>query len=304
MYLGVDGGGSKTAYCLIDADGAVVAEARTASIYYLMSDIGIVAPLLAEGIGQVCAAAGITPADITHSFFGIPCYGEVSADVPTLDALPAEILGTGRYACGNDMICGWAGSLGGRDGINVVAGTGSIAYGEHGDRRARVGGWGELYGDEGSGYWTAIRGLQAFSRMSDGRQPAGPLAEVLRRTLGLADDLDAVDIVLNRWQGDRATIAALSTAVSEAASAGDQACEAILRDGGRELAALVDATAAAIGGDGLPVSYSGGMFTSPLLLAAFRDALGDRYDLRAPLLPPDRGAAVYAARLAGHRIPL
>ncbi len=75
MFLGVDGGGTKTAYCLIDADGAVVAEARTASIYYLMSDIGIVAPLLTDGVGQVCATAGIEPADITHAFFGIPCYG-------------------------------------------------------------------------------------------------------------------------------------------------------------------------------------------------------------------------------------
>lgn len=304
MFLGVDGGGTKTAFCLIDADGTVLAEARTASIYYLMSDIGIVAPLLAEGVGRVCADAGVTPAEIGYSFFGIPCYGEVSRDVPTLDALPREILGTGRYACGNDMICGWAGSLGGLDGINIVAGTGSIAYGENGDRRARAGGWGELFGDEGSGYWTAIRGLAAFSRMSDGRAPRGPLAEILRRTLALTDDLDAVDVVLNRWQGDRARIAALSTAVGEAAEAGDEACAAILREGGRELAALVDATAAAIGGAGLPVSYSGGMFTAPLLLAAFRDALGDRYDLRAPLLPPDRGAAVYAARLAGHRLPV
>ncbi|WP_305783513.1 N-acetylglucosamine kinase [Symbioplanes lichenis] len=304
MFLGVDGGGSKTAFCLIDDAGTVVAEARTASIYYLMSSIDIVAPLLAEGVTQVCERAGIEPAGITYAFFGIPCYGEVSADVATLDALPATVLGHDRYRCGNDMICGWAGSLGGVDGINVVAGTGSISYGENGARQARAGGWGELFGDEGSGYWVAIRGLGAFSRMADGRLPRGPLADLLRRELGLTDDLDAVDVVLNRWKGDRGRIAALSPLISAAAAAGDTACAAILRDAGHELAALVDAQARALGftTGPVPVSYSGGMFTCEPLLAAFRAALDDRYDLRTPLYAPDLGAAVYAARLAGHHL--
>ncbi|MDY7088561.1 MAG: BadF/BadG/BcrA/BcrD ATPase family protein [Actinomycetota bacterium] len=306
MFLGVDGGGSKTAFCLIDENGAVVAEARTASIYYLMSGIDIVAPLLADGVAQVCAAAGIRPAEIAYAFFGVPCYGEVARDVPALDAIPGGILGHDRHRCGNDMICGWAGSLGGADGINVVAGTGSIAYGENGRRQARAGGWGEVFGDEGSGYWVAVRGLAAFSRMCDGRLPRGPLAAILRRELRLADDLGVVDIVLNRWKGDRARIAALSPLVSEAAAAGDAACAAILSDAGNELAALVDAQARALvfPAGPVPVSYSGGMFTCPPVLTAFRAALGDRYELRTPLFPPHLGAAIYAARLAGHHLHL
>ncbi|MBM2618566.1 hypothetical protein JIG36_23705 [Actinoplanes sp. LDG1-06] len=301
MYLGVDGGGTKTAFCLIDDDGAIVATARTASIYYLMSGIEIVEPLLAEGTAEVCAAASIKPEDISYAFFGIPCYGEVLPDVPKLDALPRNVLGTDRYRCGNDMICGWAGSLGAVDGINVVAGTGSIAYGENGDRKARAGGWGEIFGDEGSAHWVAIRGLNAFSKMGDGRLPRGPLVDILRTKLGLTDDLELVDVVLNRWQADRAKIAALSTAVSEAADAGDTVCAAILHDAGTELAAMVDAQARVLGfgpDQNVPVSYSGGMFTCAPLLASFRQALTGRYDLREPLLPPDHGAALYAARLS------
>ncbi|MEU8664767.1 BadF/BadG/BcrA/BcrD ATPase family protein, partial [Actinoplanes philippinensis] len=97
MFLGVDGGGTKTAYCLIDDDGVVRARALTAGIHYLTSGIGIVAPLLREGITRVCADAGITPDAITYSFLGIPCYGEDTADVAALDALPAAYLRTGRY---------------------------------------------------------------------------------------------------------------------------------------------------------------------------------------------------------------
>ncbi len=61
----------------------------------------------------------------------------------------------GDICCGNDMVCGWAGSLACADGINVVAGTGSICYGEYQGRSARCGGWGELFSDEGSAYWIA-----------------------------------------------------------------------------------------------------------------------------------------------------
>ena len=306
MYLGVDGGGTKTAFCLLGRDGSLLTQARTPSTYYLMSGIEIVEPLLRQGVTEVCRAVGVTPGEISHAFFGLPAYGEVSADVAELDALPGRVLGTGRYTCGNDMVCGWAGSLGGVDGINVVAGTGSIAYGENQGRSARAGGWGEVFGDEGSGYWVGIRGLNAFSRMADGRLPGGPLQDALRRSMGLSTDLDVVDVVLNRWHGDRGNVAALSRAVAEAADAGDTTALGILADAGRELALLVDVQADALGFDStatVPVSYSGGMFTNPHVRNSFREAVTreiGRYDLREPLLPPHLGAAVHAARLAGH----
>ena len=86
------------------------------------------------------------------------------------------MLGHDRYSCDNDMVCGWAGSLAGEDGINVISGTGSMTYGERQGVGHRVGGWGELFGDEGSAYWIAAQGLNAFTRMSDGRLPHGPAA--------------------------------------------------------------------------------------------------------------------------------
>ena len=303
MFLGVDGGGTKTAFCLMDPGGRVVAEARTASVYYLSDGLQIVEPLLRQGIGEVCEAGGVRIRDIAYAFFGLPAYGEISADVPVLDAVPARILGTRNYRCGNDMICGWAGSLGAIDGINVVAGTGSIAYGEHDGRQWRGGGWSELFGDEGSGYWVAIQGLNAFSRMVDGRLAAGPLVEEMRRALGLAADFDAIDVVVNRWHGDRGRIASLSKVVVQAADAGDVIATGVLREAGRELALLVDVGRVALGFDAaqrVPVSYSGGMFGSAPVLSSFRDALSLEYDLRAPLLEPHIGAALYAARLHGH----
>ena len=86
--------------------------------------------------------------------------------------LPRRRSCPGRYRCGNDAVCGWAGALAGEDGINIVAGTGSIGYGEFEGRAARAGGWGELFSDEGSAHWIAREALSLFSRMSDGRRRA------------------------------------------------------------------------------------------------------------------------------------
>lgn len=305
MFLGVDGGGTKTAFCLLRRDGTVAARAQAAGSYYFTDGIELVGRVLRDGIDQVRTEAGIAPDGIDYAFFGLPSYGEVSGDVPALDAAPRPVLGHDRYACDNDMVCGWAGSLGAADGINVISGTGSMTYGERGGRGVRVGGWGELFGDEGSAYWIAIRGLGAYSRMSDGRLPAGALLETIQRHLALSAELDLVDVVLNRWQGGRSEIAALSRQVAEAADHGDACAAGILADAGRELALLVDTTHrrldyAAV--ESVPVSYSGGTFAAPQILDAFRRELAtlhDGYRLQQPLYPPVVGAALYAAKLAG-----
>ncbi|WP_406047363.1 N-acetylglucosamine kinase [Kribbella sp. NBC_00889] len=312
IFLGVDGGGSGTALCLVTGDGEVLATADAPSCYYLDSaegeGVALVERVLTEAVAGICASAGIQPAAITSAFFGLPAYGEVSGDVPLLDAAPRTALGHDRYSCGNDMVCAWAGSLGLADGINVISGTGSMTYGRYGDSGVRVGGWGELFGDEGSGYWIGVQGLRAFSRMSDGRLPPGPLLGVLREELELTSDLDLLDIVLNRWRGSRRAVAALSRPIVQAAQLGDAAAGRIVGDAAAELVRLVDTTRSRLGfapAETVPVSYSGGVLTAPEVLQPFTTALAARsetYDLRTPLCSPVVGAALYAAAQAGESL--
>jgi N-acetylglucosamine kinase-like BadF-type ATPase len=303
VFLGVDGGGTKTGFALLADDGKVLATALAPSCYYLGRSIDLVEEVLRDGIESVCREADLTPDQITYAFVALPGYGEVSGDVETLNAIPGRVLGHQRYRCDNDMVAGWAGSLGAVDGVHVIAGTGSMTYGEHDGLGLRVGGWGELFDDEGSAYWIAIRGLSAFAKMSDGRLPTGPLRERIAAHLRLGTDLDVVDVVLNRWRGDRAKVASLARVVTEAAADGDDVCGAILRDAGRALADLVKATITQLNyrpGEVVPVSWSGGVFTSEAVRSAFRARLADAsVQLRDPLLPPVLGAALYAARLAG-----
>lgn len=308
-FLGVDGGGSKTAYVVLDGAGQTLAEVVGPSCYYFASGIELLERVLTEGVTEVTAKAGITAAELDHAFFGLPGYGEISADIAQLNAIVHALLGHDRFALHNDMVGGWAGALAGGDGINVVAGTGSIAYGERQGRAHRAGGWSELFGDEGSAYWVAVQGLNAFSRMSDGRLPRGPLHSLLAQRAGITEDLDLVGIVVDQWGGGRAEIARLATTVVEAADAGDTEAGAILHRAGQELVGLVEACRDQLGyqdGEHVAVSYSGGMFSAPSFRTTFSRALqaaGSGYQLCTPLYGPAVGSALYAMKLHGAELP-
>jgi N-acetylglucosamine kinase-like BadF-type ATPase len=307
MFLGVDGGGTKTAFALIDRDGRILARHQESSAYHLEVGIDGAAAMLARGCATLFASAGVRADAVEFAFFGMPAYGEDRIVQPQLDALPDAVLGHRRHLCGNDMVCSWAGSLACADGISVIAGTGSIAYGEIGDKRARAGGWGELFGDEGSAYWIARAGLALFSRMSDGRAPRGPLHALMRTRLELADDIDLCQVVYSDLAGERSKIAALSRLVGEAAALGDVQATAIIESAAIEVAALVDAVRGTLGVEPareVAVSFSGGLFGAEgPLLAPFTRALAasgaGAYRLVPPRLSPVLGAALYAARSAG-----
>ncbi len=305
-YLGVDGGGSKTLFLLIDETGKVLASHTEGTAYYPEVGLEALKKLLARGINQILRQAGLTVPALSFAFLGLPAYGEDSSLLATLDTTPSSVLPTGRYRCGNDMVCGWAGALAGSDGISVVASSGSIAYGEYAGRSVRTGGWGELFSDEGSAYWLAREGLRLFSRMSDGRTPRGALYELVRRHFVLRHDLDLCAAIYGKRLAQRSQFAQLSHLVVEAANAGDAAAAALFVQAAAELSELIDAVRHGLQVPPdvrLAVSYSGDLFEPhDLLLAPLRSAIESpsrNYSFLAARLPSDAGAAVHAAKLSG-----
>jgi N-acetylglucosamine kinase-like BadF-type ATPase len=305
-FLGVDGGGTKTRFALIDQHGSLLAETQLGTTYHPEVGLDGVREVLARGIGEILGAASVSAADISHAFFGMPAYGEDSSMASCLRVLPQSILGHDRYTCDNDMVCGWAGSLGCADGINIVAGTGSIGYGRRQGRGARAGGWGEAFSDEGSAYWIAIRGLNTYSRMSDGRLPKGPLYAMFNDALRLQSDLDICTYVYGKGASSRGELAQLSQVVARAAQAGDAEAMGIFAQAGEELARIALAVRTALRFEPEEValvSGSGGAFnTGDLLLSPFQKALhatGYPFEFVKPMHEPHIGAALYAARLAG-----
>jgi N-acetylglucosamine kinase-like BadF-type ATPase len=303
-YLGVDGGGTKTEFVCIAEDGAMLASHREPTTYHLQVGLDGAGQVIRRGIATICGAIGITPNAFTYAFFGLPAFGEDSVIDPQLERLCGEALGHRRYRCGNDMICGWAGSLDCEDGINLVAGTGSIGYGERRGKSARVGGWGEIFSDEGSAYAIAIGGLNAFTRMSDGRLPRTALYGMIRHALSLGDDLELCERVMGQHGMTRDQIANLARLVARAEEEGDDAAREILVRAARELATMAKALRTTLGfeeGENAQISCSGSVLTRMTQVrAAFENALDEAggFTFVTPRHPPAYGAALYARRLA------
>jgi N-acetylglucosamine kinase-like BadF-type ATPase len=311
MFLGVDGGGTKTAYALLDAQGHVRAQHVGPSVSHLVAGLPHAQKVLSEGIEAVLAKAALTPSDLTFSFLGLPAYGEDSATLDRLNALPASVLKSGRYRCDSDMVCSWAGSLAGADGISVIAGTGSMAYGEYEGRTARSGGWGEIIGDEGSAYWIAREGMNLFSRMSDGRAVRGPLYDLVRQRLGISADLDLCARVYGVEVNTRSAFAQFAPLVHDAARAGDVQAVSIFHRAAAELVGCVLAARRSLQvpeDARIPVSHTGSVLEgATILLDAFKRAVASAslpLEYRAPKYSPDIGAALYAARLSGAQMSI
>jgi len=161
-------------------------------------------------------------------------------------------------------------------GVALISGTGSLAFGQSPDgRSARAGGWGYLFGDEGSGYAIAMAGLRAVAMQADGRGEVTGLTEALLARLSLAEPQQLIPAIYE-IAADRAAIALLARVVSDAGEQGDAVAQVILDEAARELAVMVAAAADKLGlsRDAFPLALAGGVLLgSEQIRTRLRDKL-------------------------------
>jgi N-acetylglucosamine kinase-like BadF-type ATPase len=304
--LGVDGGGTSTTAWLADSEGRVLGRGRAGPSNIKAIGSEAARQGLDRSIGAAFADAGLERVPVAVSCLGLAGFDRPE-DRRWLDEW-AHGSGWGRKLVlvnDGDLVVaagtpeGW--------GVGVIAGTGSIAVGHSPEgRSARSGGWGYLFGDEGSGYAVALAGLRRVAHRADGRSgdraDRDPLAVRLCEALGIGGTAELVSAVY-RAGVDRARLAALAPAVV-AASADDPAILGeILEPAGVELARMVGATARELGmtRGPLPLAMAGSfLLNSPPVSRALVGWLTDRgYTVQArSVLDPVEGALVLARRAA------
>ncbi|HWR18535.1 MAG TPA: BadF/BadG/BcrA/BcrD ATPase family protein [Clostridia bacterium] len=304
LYLGIDGGGTKTGFVLCDHTGRVLAESLKPTSHYLQCGLDGVTRVLAEGLSDILKKTGIKPEDIAYAFVACGGYGDIKDDEEPIRAAVKTALLDIPHTVGNDCENALAGAMAGAPGINIIAGTGSMGFGRNAAGESkRCGGWHHAIGsDEGSGYWIGIRLVQDFTRQSDGRLKKTPLYNAVKEALSLSADGDIIARIVNDWKLDRGRIAALSPIVSTLYDQDDTCAKRILHDAAQELAGIARAIRDNLFmSESIPVSYTGGVFKmGERILAPFRAALEkDCMHLYAPLLPPDRGALILSMQLDG-----
>lgn len=298
-YLGIDGGGTKTKFTLCTKDLKIVGEYKSSPCHYLQIGYDGLENMIRNGVSEVCKIARISDENIAHAFIGCAGYEDIAADTPKINASLAKAMGTTPFSVGNDCDNALAGALGGKPGINIIAGTGSIGSGrdESGNHK-RCGGWHHaIGGDEGSGYWIAWRLIHEYQRQSDGRDEKTALYDAINEALDLKSDDELVTRVVEEWQMDRKKIAALSPICSKLYEAGDPYAAEILKDCAHELADHAIALKSQLDFKGdIPVSGTGGIFKiGPAVTDEFNRILKEHgmYYV-APLYDPDMGSVLLA----------
>jgi glucosamine kinase len=294
LILAIDGGGSKTQLYLIDRTGMVVHAGRSGGSnpvdnpHWQDAFVALAAPL--EPFHKRIAA----------SVIAVGGYRESTTLDILIDAAMAQIFPDLSPELDNDVFLAHDAAFLGRPGALLIAGTGSMLVARgHDGKSLRVGGWGHMVSDEGSGHWLGREALGLATRTLDGRAQALDLTGAVLEALDLPPAEGGAGIIdwLNRSRHLRSDIASLAPIVARLSEAGDPAAKCLLGAAIEHLAALVTAgrERSGLGPDGA-WSLLGGLANLPQIRGGLADRLGP---ITPPALPPVGGAAWRAARKAG-----
>jgi glucosamine kinase len=296
IYLGIDGGGSKT-HCLVGDERALLARGTGAGSNVVRVGETRARESLEAAVQQACTAAKVSPQGVRRT-----CVGMSGAGRPETGEVVRRIvegLVSGEVEVVGDMETAFEAAFPSRPGVIVIAGTGSIAYGKNAEgRTTRAGGWGFAISDEGSGHWIGRAAVAAAMRAYGEVESR----ELLERLMNFWDVGTGEQMVLKANSYPPPDFAALLPVVLAAAESGEPLARKVLVQAGVELASL---TGIAIGrlfshAGNVPVAMSGGVFRHcALVRETFSSELSAEFpqaEVRADVIDPAWGALELARR--------
>jgi N-acetylglucosamine kinase-like BadF-type ATPase len=277
IFLGIDGGGSKTAFLLEDESGQPLAHFETGPSNRFSVGETQARHSIISGLAQLPA----TPDIVCGGFAGagrpegLRFYQEcIRSQLPN-----AKVIIEG------DAFIAYAGAIGIEPGVLLIAGTGSIAIGRRPDgAMIRAGGWGPFFGDEGSGHWIGREAVRRALRLYEDHSES-PFVSAITAGLGLK----TIPEVVAAWSAGTTTvqsIAALAPVVFEQYP--DEPANRILREAANHLRGLAEEAIDRVGLSGCRKSIIGSVGHHPVM----RQLIGMEFD--PPLLAPERGAILWA----------
>jgi glucosamine kinase len=305
LAAGIDGGATRTRAVLVGADGTIAGFGTAGPSNYDNVGEAAASENIRDAVEGARRESGRSSTAVVSMFLGMA--GVVShTDRETVRkmVLAHRLAPPEAITVDHDIRIALAGGLEGREGIVLIAGTGSSTYGRRSDGRNHRTGWGFLLDDRGSGYSLGLQAMIATVMESDGRGAPTALGRLVRERFRFSEIDDILRIVYH----DRvpvAEIAALAPDVIRSAMNGDAVAARILEGGAREMALMVATVADRLGftGSAFPVTMTGGLVDHPghyrdLIHAEIRTKVPDATIL-SPSFPPVLGAALLALEAAG-----
>jgi N-acetylglucosamine kinase-like BadF-type ATPase len=303
IFLGIDGGGSKTS-CLIGDETSVLGVGTGGASNVVRVGEEQARESLFTTIRQACRVAKLEPSQISCVCVGLagaarPEISELVKDMVS-EVIAGEIKPSEIEVVG-DMVIALEAAFGSGPGVIVIAGTGSIAYGRNSEgQTARAGGWGFAISDEGSGHWigrTAV--AAAIGAWDEHPEQNVRLIEILLKSWHLETIEQLVPAANATPPPD---FAALFPSVLALADSGDRIARDVLAQAGTHLANLAGILFRRLfpNSDTVPVAMSGGVFgSSALVRQFFYNGLCSGHPnavLNPSLIEPVRGALELARK--------
>lgn len=231
LYLGIDGGGTKTDFVLADVKGNILRELRLGTSN--PNDIGLAATeeLLRRGIVAVCEGF---PRSSISVWAGLS--GGTTSEVAQKLHDHLSRFGFAHVENGSDARNAISAGLGDSDGVAVIMGTGSVAFAQSNKKQYRLGGYGYLLGDGGSGFALGRAVIAAALQKEDG---SGPDTALHALVLAQCGGETALEKLGEFYAGGKALVATYAPLLFRAIEQGDAVASGILHTQMQEIAQLI-----------------------------------------------------------------
>lgn len=305
--IGVDGGGTKTNFVLMDFSGNIIANAKGDSTNYQVVGGKKLREELLKGFDLLLKQINMPATKIDQIFLGLAGAGRES-DRKEILGLFHDTQFHKKITVDSDAMVALAGAFGTGPGIIIIAGTGAICFGKNSRGKVvRSGGWGYLLGDEGSGYFIGREAIIAALKDFDGRGEKTSLKERITVHFRLSS-IDQIIPQIYQNRIDRVAIADLAPIVFEEASHGDPVASEIIRRSAKELGLLAKAVAQRLNfeGEEINVALIGSIFKQrEMLIHEISKELYEiswNVEISDPMFAPEYGAALLAIEKSGAEI--
>ncbi len=292
--MGIDGGGSTVRVVIASRDLAIHGQSEGPTANPAVVGADTAAQTIHRAMHTALESASLAADQIAAVGIGI-AGAAASHSAGWLRAVVEVVTPQARIVPSADYEIALVGALGKREGVLVLAGTGSLSYGinESGET-ALVGGWGYLLDDAGSGYWIGIRALEAVARQADGRGTQTALTPALLHALDLREPMDLIAWLYYSGAARNRAIAELAPLVIRHAAEGDPVAQVIVSGAAEELALAARTVIRRLGMIAPEIAFAGGLLTHENLLSLKLCAMLGLESIPAPRHPPVIGAVLLA----------
>lgn len=291
MYvIGVDGGGTKTTAILGSKKGELLAKREAGPSNYQVIGRENFKKLIISLIDNLIKDSHIKKSEISKISLGLAGVGRENEKREVRIILKNAGFDS---IVENDAVIALVGALGGKLGVVIIAGTGSIALGKNENNEiARAGGWGYILGDEGSGFYIGKNALIYALKEYDRRGEKTILTEMIKQNLKISNTEEVVPMVYS-GKLTRAGISDLAKLVFKAAKRGDKIANIILSKAGKELGLLAYAVIKRLKfkNKNIDIGLVGGIFKEKeYLLEPIKSVIPYNINFKEPRFPPVVGA--------------